>query len=66
MNIGDTVTYDDRPLVVRGIDPEGVEPRYIYLEDERTGRTFSARYEEPSRAQRTDSFLHLVDGDEAA
>lgn len=63
MDLGDTVTYGHRRLVVRGIDPAGVEPRFVYLEEEETGRTFSAPYEEPSRAQRTDAFLHLV-GDE--
>lgn len=61
MDIGDTVTYDGRRLVVRGIDPAGVHPRCVYLEDAETGRTFSARYEEPSRARRTDGVLHLVD-----
>lgn len=69
MDLGDTVIYRHRRLVVRGIDPAGVEPRLVYLEEEATGRTFSAKYEEPWRTQRTDTSLHLVgseDGEESA
>lgn len=60
MDIGDTVIYGGGRFVVRGIDPAGVDPRFVYLEDATTGKTFSVTFEEPSRAARGDAALHLV------
>ena len=37
MEIGGVVTYRGRPWYVRGFDPHGVTPQYVYLEDARTG-----------------------------
>jgi hypothetical protein len=37
MQIGDTVTYEGRLFVLRGIDPMGVPDRRAELEDTETG-----------------------------
>lgn len=66
MDTGDTVIYGGSRFVVRGIDPAGVDPRCVYLEDAKTGKTVSVTYEEPSRATRNDAVLHLVDDEEPA
>ena len=63
MDKGDTVIYGGTRFVVRGIDPAGVDPRFVYLEDSRTGQTVSVTFEEPSRTTRSDAVLHLVDDD---
>ena len=41
MEIGTVVTFRGRSWYVRGFDPHGVRPRYVYLEDVRTGRRLS-------------------------
>jgi hypothetical protein len=53
-------------FVVRGIDPAGVDRRYVYLEDAKTGKSVSVTFEEPSRATRNDAVLHLVEDEEPA
>ena len=52
MQIGDTLTYDNRRHVVRGFDPEGVSPRMIYLEDVATGTQTAVPVEHLSPPQR--------------
>ena len=65
MDKGDTVIYGGTRFVVRGLDPAGVDPRCVYLEDFRTGETVSVTLETPAPAPRGDTVLHLV-GDEPA
>lgn len=66
MDTGDTVIYGGSRFVVRGIDPAGVDPRCMYLEDPRTGKTIAVTYEEPSQAPPDDAGLHLLDEEEPA
>jgi len=66
MDTGDTVIYGGSRFVVRGIDPAGVDPRCVYLEDVKTGKMVSVTYQEPSRATRNDAGLHLVDYEDPA
>jgi hypothetical protein len=37
MEIGEVVTYEGRPYVLRGLDPMGVPDRRVELEDPETG-----------------------------
>jgi hypothetical protein len=46
MEIGDIVSFDGKPSRIRGFDPIGVEPRFVYLEDTKTGRTASITFED--------------------
>jgi hypothetical protein len=46
MDIGDIVIYGGQRFYVRGIDPVGVHPRYLYLEDVGTGKTVSVAFED--------------------
>jgi hypothetical protein len=46
MDIGDIVSFEGRRFSVRGLDPAGVEPRFVYLEEAGTGRTISVQFEE--------------------
>ena len=48
-----------------GIDPDGVEPRLVYLEDA-SGRTISIPFAELLRAALSAAPLHLVEDDEPA
>ncbi len=41
MEIGTLVTYRGRSWYVRGFDPYGVTPQYVYLEDVESGRAVS-------------------------
>ena len=63
MDIDDIVMYDGRRYHLRGLDPEGVEPRFVYLEDPRAQMTFSVLFEELLRSTENDTLLHLVDDD---
>ena len=63
MDIGDSVIYGGKRFRVRGFDPVGVDPRLVYLEDAKTGRTISVPFESLSRAPKSGSALHLVDDD---
>ena len=68
MEIGGVVTYRGRPWYVRGFDPHGVTPQYVYLEDARTGRRIAVRRERltaPGHRRGEQSGLHLVDPDAA-
>jgi len=46
MDLGDIVIYGGRRHYVRGVDPVSVRPRYLYLEDVRTGKTVSVAFEQ--------------------
>jgi hypothetical protein len=63
MDLGDIVIRDGERYYVCGLDPVGVHPRYVYLEDVRTGKTVSVAVEQhfaaTSRSQRR---LRLVLG----
>jgi hypothetical protein len=62
MDIGDIVILGGARFYVRGFDPVGVNPRFVYLKDARTGKTISVALEEP--LPRTDhGVLRLVDDD---
>ena len=64
MNLGDIVIYGGERFHVRGIDPIGACPRYLYLENVRTGETLSVAIERngPARENSADG-LHLVQDD---
>jgi hypothetical protein len=69
MEIGTVVTFRGRSWYVRGFDPYGVTPQYVYLEDVQTGRRSSvlrARLVSPGRARRGTSPIHLVDNEPEA
>jgi hypothetical protein len=51
MDLGDIVIYGGQRYQVRGVDPVGVRPRYLYLEDVRTGKTISVAFEQHSAAK---------------
>jgi len=48
MDIGDIVIYGGKRFSVRGFDPAGVEPRFVYMEDVETGETISVSLTAPS------------------
>jgi len=66
MDIGDIVSFEGRRYSVRGLDPGGVEPRFVYLEDAKTGRTIAVPFGELLRSALSAAPLHLVDDDEPA
>ena len=51
MKIGDTVLYEGRPYVLRGLDPMGVPERRVILEDPETGQEVTAPADEVSLAE---------------
>jgi hypothetical protein len=60
MNLGDIVLYGGQRFYVRGVDPVGVHPRYLYLEDVRTGKAVSVAFEHPTGAGGSPGRLRLV------
>ena len=48
MKIGDTVTYEGRPYVLRGLEPMSVPNRRAELEDAETGELLSVPLDEVS------------------
>jgi len=60
MDLGDIVIYGGQRFYVRGIDPVGVHPRYLYLEDVRTGKTVSVAFEHPAGTGGSRGRLRLV------
>jgi len=60
MDIGDIVIYGGTRFTVRGLDPMGVDPRFLYLEDASTGKTISVVFEERSPGI-TSNGLRLVE-----
>src|SRR5262249_29673537 len=66
MEIGTVVTHRGRAWYVRGFDPYGVTPQYVYREHVQTGRTVSVlrtRLASHSRARRGASPIRLVDNE---
>ena len=66
VDIGDTVIYGGSRFVVRGLDPAGVDPRCVYLEDAKTGQTISVTLEDPPPRRVREAVLHLVGNDDPA
>jgi hypothetical protein len=67
MEIGDIVIYGGKRLRVRGFDPAGVEPRFVYLEDVESGETISVAFvelEPPAATPSTARVFRLIDGKE--
>jgi hypothetical protein len=64
MHLGDIVIYGGQRFHVRGVDPVGACPRYLYLENVQTGETLSVAFER-NRPPRENSAggLHLVQDD---
>jgi hypothetical protein len=60
MDIGDIVIYGGKRFSVRGFDPAGVEPRFIYIEDVKTGETISVSFAAPSGMRPGSAELRLV------
>jgi hypothetical protein len=61
MDLGDIVIYGGQRFYVRGVDPVGVHPRYLYLEDIQTGRTASVAFEQhPDAKGRSRGRIRLV------
>lgn len=63
MDIGDIVSFEGTRYSVRGLDPDGAEPRLVYLEDA-SGRTISVPFAVLLRSALSAAPLHLVDRDE--
>jgi hypothetical protein len=63
MDIGDIVSFEGTRYSVRGLDPDGAEPRLVYLEDA-SGRTISVPFAELLRSALSAAPLYLVDRDE--
>ena len=64
MELGDAVIYGGRRFYVRGVDPAGVAPRYVYLEDATTGMCVQVAFrEEWPETQEGGGVLRLVDDD---
>ena len=64
MNLGDIVIYGGQRFYVRGVDPLGACPRYLYLENVRTGETLSVAIERNGPARENSAGgLRLVQDD---
>jgi hypothetical protein len=63
MDIGDIVSFEGTRYSVRELDPDGAEPRLVYLEDA-SGRTISVPFAELLRSALSAAPLYLVDRDE--
>jgi hypothetical protein len=63
MDIGDIVRLEGRRYSIRGLDPEGVEPRFVYLEDA-GGTTTAVPFAELLRSALSAAPLYLVADDE--
>lgn len=64
MDIGKTVIVEGRRFTIRGFDPAGVDPRFVYLEDTRTRSTIAMSFADLSRAVQSTTLLRLVDDEE--
>ena len=65
MNLGDIVIYGGQRVRVCGVDPVGACPRYVYLENVRTGETLSVALKRNNNVVRGTSAdgLHVVQDD---
>jgi hypothetical protein len=63
MDIGDIVSFEGTRYSVRGLDPDGAEPRLVYLEDA-SGKTISVPFAELLRSALSAAPLYLVERDE--
>jgi len=45
MDLGNILIYDGQRFYIRGLDPVSVHPRYVYLENVRTGKAVSVAFE---------------------
>jgi hypothetical protein len=61
MDIGETLILEGKRFSVRGFDPAGVEPRFVYVEDTMTGETIAVPFEDLCRVAPGNPVLHLVD-----
>jgi len=59
MDIGDIVIYGGKRFSVRGFDPEGVAPRFVYIEGVETGERISVPFA-PSATTPGSANLRLV------
>jgi len=53
MDLGGIVICGGQRFYVRGLDPVGIHPRYLYLENARTGERVSVAFEQHPQAQGT-------------
>jgi hypothetical protein len=60
MDIGDIVIYGGRRFSVRGFDPAGVEPRFVYIQDVKTGETIPVSLPAPPGITPGSAGLRLV------
>ena len=61
MQIGDFLTHDGRRYLLRGVDPQSVVPRLVYVEDVETGAQSALPFEEVSLpSTRRGGMLRLV------
>ncbi len=61
MNLGDIVIYGGQRFYVRGLDPAGARPRYLYLENVRTGERLSVAFGRARRSgEPSAGGLHVV------
>jgi hypothetical protein len=61
MDIGDIVIHMGKRYRICGFDPAGVDPRLVYLENTKTGKTVSVVFDELVRGRSRDGELRLVD-----
>jgi hypothetical protein len=60
MDLGDIVRHRGHRFYLRGLDPIGAEPRYVYLEDVRTGESISVALEQVEKEGQTERRLGLA------
>ena len=49
MDLGDIVVYGNQQYYVRGVDPVGARPRFVYLENLSTGKQRAVAFEQLGR-----------------
>jgi hypothetical protein len=66
MDIGDVIIWRGRSWHVRGLDPHGVQPRHVYLEDVVSGHTQTVALDRlETDSGRSRRHLRLVDAEPA-
>jgi hypothetical protein len=63
MDLGDIVIYGGQRFYVRGLDPLGVHPRQLYLENVRTGEKLSVAFEHQGATAKGPRVLRMLRGD---